>query len=44
MGKVVVEPRFDTALPFSGQRSYVTIGSEQGYIDQAGKIIWWSKD
>jgi WG containing repeat len=43
-GKVVVEPRFDTALPFVNRRSYVTIGSEQGYIDQVGKIIWWSKE
>jgi WG containing repeat len=39
-GKVMIEPRFDTALPFTNQRSYVTIKNEQGYIDRTGEFIW----
>jgi hypothetical protein len=39
-GKVVIEPKFDSAMPFVNDQSYVTIGDEQGYIDREGKLIW----
>jgi hypothetical protein len=41
-GKVVIEPKFDSAMPFVNDRSYVTIDNEQGYIDRTGKFIWRS--
>ncbi|NJM46880.1 MAG: WG repeat-containing protein [Alkalinema sp. RU_4_3] len=42
-GKIVIEPRFDSVLSFSNSRAYVTLGTDQGYIDRSGQFIWRSK-
>ena len=39
-GKVVIEPKFDGAEPFSGGLSRVWIDNRYGYIDKTGKYVW----
>ncbi|MDX1429513.1 MAG: WG repeat-containing protein, partial [Rhodothermales bacterium] len=37
-GEIVVEPRFDRAWPFSGDRALVRVGQRFGYADRHGEM------
>jgi hypothetical protein len=42
-GEVVIEPRFQTAVSFSGGLSIVELGNgEWAYIDKKGEFVWRS--
>jgi hypothetical protein len=38
-GKVVIEPRFDSAGPFSEGLAAVQVSGKWGYIDKTGKMV-----
>jgi hypothetical protein len=38
-GKIIIEPQFDSALPFKGERAQVRINNKWGYIDKSGKLV-----
>ena len=38
-GKMVINPQFDAASPFSEGLAHVRIGGKWGYIDPAGKMV-----
>jgi WG containing repeat len=42
-GTMIVEPVFDALSSFEGELCKFHKGTEQGYINQAGKIVWSTK-
>ena len=47
-GAYIIEPQFDEALPFKdgAARVRINVGERQtyGYIDRAGKFLWYPTD
>jgi hypothetical protein len=39
-GKLVIQPQFDNARPFSLDLAPVQVGSAWGYVNREGKLIW----
>jgi hypothetical protein len=42
-GSMVINPKFDTAGPFSNGVAQVFVGDAMGYINPAGKYVWEPK-
>jgi hypothetical protein len=39
-GKMIIEPKFDDAEPFSEGLAKIYVGKRYGYIDKTGKYVW----
>jgi len=36
----VIEPQFDTVMPFKDGLAYVIVGRTSGYINKKGHYVW----
>jgi hypothetical protein len=39
-GKIMIEPKFNIALPFKNGLAYVVLGDQDGYINKESSFIW----